>query len=105
MIAQGLDILSWVLLLSGALFAVTGGIGMLRMPEFYTRIHAASVTDTAGVLLIFGGLLCQAPDMPSAVRLVLVLSFLLFTSPTATHALAKAAKRAGIEPVVADDKK
>lgn len=105
MIAQGLDILSWVLLLSGALFAVTGGIGMLRMPEFYTRIHAASVTDTAGVLLIFGGLLCQAPDMPSAVRLVLVLSFLLFTSPTATHALAKAAKRAGVEPVVADDKK
>lgn len=105
MIAQGLDILSWVLLLSGALFAVTGGIGMLRMPEFYTRIHAASVTDTAGVLLIFGGLLCQAPDMPSAVRLVLVLGFLLFTSPTATHALAKAAKRAGVEPVVADDKK
>lgn len=105
MIAQGLAILSWVMLISGATFAVIGAIGILRMPDFYTRIHAASVTDTAGVLLIFGGLLCQAPDLPSAIRLVLVLSFLVVTSPTASHALAKAAKHAGIEPVVTNNSK
>lgn len=100
MTALALDVLSWVLLCSGAALAVTGGIGMLRMPEFYTRIHASSVTDTGGALLIMGGLLCQVPDLASAVRLLLVLGFMLLTTPTATHALAKAAQQAGIAPAV-----
>ena len=103
MIASILDIVSWIMLVSGALLAIIGGIGMLRLPEFYTRMHAASITDTGGTILILGGLLLQAPDMPVAVRLVLVLVFLLFTSPTATHALAKAARRDGVEPLLADD--
>ena len=98
-----LDILSWIMLVSGALLCVIGGIGMLRLPEFYTRIHAASVTETGGAILILGGLLLQAPDFPVAVRLVLVLIFLLYTSPTATHALAKAAREAGMEPLAALD--
>lgn len=98
-----LDFASWIMLCAGALLAVAGGIGMLRMPDLYTRMHAASVTDTGGVILIIGGLLCQAPDFPVAVRLLLVLVLLLFTSPTATHALAKAARRDGIEPLLADD--
>ncbi len=100
----GLDIASWIMLVGGALFAVVGGIGMLRLPEFYTRMHAASITDTGGALLILGGLLLQAPDWPVAVRLVLVLVFLLFTSPTATHALAKAARRDNVSPVLAEEK-
>lgn len=95
-----LDIASWIMLVAGGLFAVIGGIGMLRLPEFYTRMHAASITDTGGTLLIMGGLLLQAPDWPVAVRLVLVLAFLLLTSPTATHALAKAARRDGVSPVL-----
>lgn len=95
-----LYIASWIMLLAGGLFAVIGGIGMLRLPEFYTRMHAASITDTGGTLLIMGGLLLQAPDWPVAVRLVLVLAFLLLTSPTATHALAKAARRDGVSPVL-----
>ena len=93
-----LDVISWILLSGGVLLAITGGIGMLRLPEFYTRMHAASVTDTGGAILIIAGLLCQAPNWPVGVRLLLVLVFLLFTSPTATHALAKAARRAGLEP-------
>lgn len=105
MSALVLDVVSWVFLVSGAFFCVVGGIGMLRLPEFYTRMHAASVTDTGGVILIFAGLLCQAPNFPVGVRLVLVLVFLLFTSPTATHALAKAARRAGVEPIASEDGK
>lgn len=97
-----LDIASWIMLIAGAFLAVVGGIGMLRMPDLYTRMHAASVTDTGGAILIIGGLLCQAPDFPVAVRLLLVLVLLLFTGPTATHALAKAARRDGVEPLLAE---
>ena len=99
-----LDIASWVLLLVGAALSITGGIGMLRLPDLFTRMHGASLTDTGGALLIFGGLLLQAPDFPVAVRLVLVLAFLLLTSPTATHALAKAARRDGVEPQARDNR-
>ena len=52
-----IDTASWILLAGGALFSVIGGIGMLRMPDFYTRMHAASITDTAGMILMLGGLM------------------------------------------------
>lgn len=95
-----LDIASWLLLLSGAVAAVIGGIGMLRLPDVYTRMHAASVTDTGGMILIIGGLLLQAPNWLVAVKLLLVALFLLLTSPTASNALANAAMQDGIKPVL-----
>lgn len=88
---------SGVLLLAGSLFAVTGGVGLLRFPDFYTRTHASGLTDSAGASLILIGLLLQAPDWSSAVRLVLILAFLLITGPTATHALAHAARNDGVQ--------
>ena len=54
-----LDVLSWICLMSGALFCVLGGVGLLRMPDFWTRAHAASVTDTMGAGLILVGLMFQ----------------------------------------------
>jgi multicomponent Na+:H+ antiporter subunit G len=92
------DIASWVLLGAGAAFTLTGGIGVLRLPDFYTRLHAASLVDTAGVGLIFLGLMLQSPSWLVAVKLLLILAFLFFTSPTATHALAKAALGDGLKP-------
>lgn len=92
------DIASWVLLAAGSAFALTGGLGVLRLPDFYTRLHAASLVDTAGVGLIFLGLMLQSDSWLVAVKLLLVLAFLFFTGPTAVHALAKAALGEGVMP-------
>ncbi|MBS62004.1 monovalent cation/proton antiporter subunit MnhG/PhaG [Salinisphaera sp. C84B14] len=100
-----IDTASWILLAGGALFSVIGGIGMLRMPDFYTRMHAASVTDTAGMILMLAGLMLQAGLTLVTAKLVFVMLFLLITSPTATHALARAALEDGIEPQVDHDKR
>jgi len=99
-----LDILSWVLLLAGGSLLVVGGIGVLRLPDFFTRLHAAGVTDTMGAGLTLLGLVLQAGLSLTAVKLLLILAFLLFTSPTATHALAKAALHGKVKPLVFDRK-
>ena len=91
-----LDILSGVLLGAGAIFLVSGALGMLRFPDFYTRIHAAGITDSAGAGLILLGLLPHVPNWEVAVRLLIILLFLVLTAPTATHILAHAARRDGV---------
>lgn len=91
-----LDVVSGILVVVGALFALSGGVGLLRFPDFYTRVHAVGVTDSAGAGLILVGLLLQAPDWGVGVRLLLILLFLVLTSPTATHALAQAARKDGV---------
>nr|VFJ94558.1 MAG: multisubunit sodium/proton antiporter, MrpG subunit [Candidatus Kentron sp. H]VFJ95548.1 MAG: multisubunit sodium/proton antiporter, MrpG subunit [Candidatus Kentron sp. H]VFK01780.1 MAG: multisubunit sodium/proton antiporter, MrpG subunit [Candidatus Kentron sp. H] len=88
------DSISWVLLMAGSLFVIIGAIGILRFPDFFTRLHPAGVTDTIGAALILSGLMIQAGPTQVAAKLVLILLFLFFTSPTATHALAKVALRA-----------
>ncbi len=92
--------LSWACLLSGGFFLVAGGIGMLRLPDFYTRMHPAGVIDTMGAGLILLGLMIQAGFSLVTVKLLLIALFLLFTSPTAVHALAKAARHGGLEPLL-----
>jgi multicomponent Na+:H+ antiporter subunit G len=97
-----LDIASWVLLLSGGAFCIIGALGLLRMPEFYTRVHAASVTDTLGAGLILLGLILQAGFTLVAAKLVVIGLLIFFTSPAATHAIAHAARGRGLEPLLAD---
>ncbi len=94
-----LDILSWVLLTLGGISVLIGGIGALRMPDLYTRMHAASVTDSLGAILVLGGIMLQAGFSLALVKLVAVLLFLLLTSPTASNALASAALLAGTKPL------
>ncbi|NWG45131.1 MAG: monovalent cation/H(+) antiporter subunit G [Alphaproteobacteria bacterium] len=96
------DGLAWVLVLGGSGFMLVGGLGVLRMPDFYTRQHAAGITDTSAAALILFALLLFAPDFLVAAKLVLILMFLLLTSPTASHALAQAAVASGVVPL-ADD--
>ena len=93
-----------VLLLAGGVFALSGGLGLLRFPDFYTRIHAAGLTDTAGAGLILVGLLLHAPNWQAAVRLMLILLFMVLTGPTATQALAQAARRDGVRVWREDEK-
>jgi multicomponent Na+:H+ antiporter subunit G len=99
-----IDILSWVFLLAGAFFMVVGGIGLLRLPDFYCRIHAAGMTDTMGSWLILIGLMLQAGWTLVTLKLLLVLFFLVATSPLASHALAKAAWLHGLDPLVGPQK-
>ncbi len=91
-----LDAVSWVFLVLGALFCVIGGLGILRFPDFYIRVHAAGITDTLGAGLILTGLMLQGGWSQVTIKLGLVLMFLLATSPTATHALVKAAYAHGV---------
>ena len=86
-----IDVLSGLALLGGVFFAIVGGAGMLRLPDFYTRMHAAGITDTLGAGLILLGLMLQAGWTLITVKLLLILAFLWLTSPTACHALIRAA--------------
>lgn len=97
-----LDIASHVLVLTGAVFAVIGGVGLVRLPDFYARIHGAGITDTLGAGLILTGLMFISPHWLVTVKLVAILVFLWITSPTATHALANAALGAGLRPRVGE---
>lgn len=94
------DLLSWPLLLAGSLFLVISGIGVLRLPDCFARLHAAGLADTLGAVLTVAGLAIQAGFTLVSVKLVLILVFLLFTSPVASHALANAALRSGLQPIL-----
>lgn len=96
------DVASWLCLAAGGAFCVIGGIGLLRMPDFYTRVHAASVTETLGAGLILAGLMLQAGFTLVSVKLAMIGLLIFFTSPAATHALTRAALMRGLEPLVAD---
>ncbi len=96
MISQVLEVASGVFLVAGALFTLTGAVGLLRFPDFYTRIHAGGITETVGAGFILAGLLLRVDAWSVGVRLVVILAFLVLTSPTATHVLAQAARRDGV---------
>ena len=96
--AAFLDVVSWLLLIGGGSFVFVGGVGALRMPNFYTRMHAASLTDTMGTILILAGIMVQAGLTLATVKLLAILVFLLLTGPTATYALANAALLSGMRP-------
>lgn len=101
MSAQGVvDILSWACLVSGGVFCVVGAVGLLRMPDFYTRMHAASVIDTAGAGLVLLGLVLQAGLTLVSAKLLVIGLLLFFASPTASHALARAAMLRGLKPLL-----
>ena len=85
----------------GLVFVVAGAVGVIRLPDFYTRMHSAGVTDTLGAELIIIGLILQAGDWQTMAKLALVGLILFLTSPTATHAVANAAHRAGLKPDLA----
>ena len=93
-----LDIISWFLLVAGSFFCLTGGIGLLRFPDFFTRIHSASLTDTLGASLILIGLVLQAGWGIVSAKLTMILIFSLLAGTTASHAMAKAALKSGLEP-------
>lgn len=98
-----LDVAACVLLCAGSFFLLTGAVGILRFPDFFSRLHAAGKTDSFAQALIMLGLLCLVHRFPeigpgAAVRLVLIVLFIAATAPVATHAITKAAQLDGLQP-------
>jgi multicomponent Na+:H+ antiporter subunit G len=87
-----------VMLALGSLFVLIGGIGAVRMPNLYTRVHAASLTDSLGPILVLGGLMLHGGLSLETLKLGAILIFMLLTGPTATYALANAALLSGMKP-------
>ncbi len=98
-----ITVVSWLSLVLGGIFCVVGAIGLLRMPDFFTRMHAASVIETLGAGLILLGLILQAGFTLVAVKLLMVGVLILFVSPTATHALARAAMVRGVKHLAVEE--
>lgn len=87
-----------ILLFSGAVLALAGGLGVIRFPDFYTRMHAAGVTDTLCSALVLIALMVHFGLTLASLKVLLILAFMLFTCPTASHALARTARKNGLEP-------
>lgn len=93
-----IEISSALFLLIGGFLCFSGGVGILRFPDFYTRMHAVGVTDTLATAMILIGLMLQSPNGLVVVKLAIILLMTLFISPTASHALSKAALRNNLLP-------
>ena len=97
------DLITWACLLSGGCLIVITGIGLNRMPDMFTRIHGAGISDTLGSALILLGLAVQEGVTLVTVKLGTILLFLLLTGPVAAHALARAAAAHEIEPKLGEE--
>ena len=97
-LAQAQEIIAGLLVLSGAVFMLIGALGVVRLPDFWTRLHAASVTDSAGMILMFLGMAVWSGFTLITVKLVIIGLFLFLTGPTSTHATANAAFVSGLRP-------
>lgn len=104
MMALLVDAISWAFIVVGAAFAIIGAVGILRLPDVFSRMHGAGIIDTLGAGLILVGLMFQAGLSLVTVKLILIVVFVLYTSPTTTHALARAALNGGVNPLI-DPKK
>ena len=93
-----LDILSWALLITGGGISIIAGIGVLRLPDLFSRMHASGMLDTLGAACVLLGLILQAGVSVISFKLFLVFMVLSMTSSTAAHALAKAAIASGVKP-------
>ena len=98
-----LGALSWVFLLAGGFFVIVGGVDLLRMPDLFTRMHAAGIADTMGTGLILVGLTFQSDDWVVTAKLLLILYFIIFANPTSTHAVARSALDNDIRPLLPEE--
>ncbi len=93
-----IDVLSWIAMVAGGLLMVTSALGMVRLPDLFTRLHAGSLADTGGAALLLLGMLLQTEFGLNSVRLVLIGIVLFLTAPTASHAVAHSALLGGVLP-------
>lgn len=94
-----IDIISAVLIGIGCVLGLTGAWGLMKFPDFYARVHAASIGDTLCTACFVVGLMLQAGWTLVSAKLLMVLLLLWLTSPTSGHALVKAAHHAGLRAI------
>lgn len=99
-----IDILSWIALAAGGVFYLIGAIGLNRMPDVFSRMHAISVSETLGVGLLVLGMMLEAGFTLVAAKLIFIVLALWTSGAVATHALARAALHDGEMPLLADSK-
>tara|TARA_R110002110_G_scaffold70292_2_gene188764 strand:- start:129 stop:479 length:351 start_codon:yes stop_codon:yes gene_type:complete len=102
MISVAIEWLGSALLIVGAASVLIGGIGVMRMPDLYSRMHASSLTDTMATLALFSGMILHSGFTLATAKLLAIMVFLLLTGPTATYALANAAYTSGLKPPESD---
>lgn len=100
-----IEVISAILVISGSFFILVGAIGLVRMPDVFTRMHATSVTETAGAGLLLIGLMLQTGFTLLTLKLFFVFALFFLTAPVATHALAQAALQAGVDPELSEDRR
>ena len=98
MLEPAVEVASWVCFLAGGLCLFVGSLGLLRLGDFWARLHAASIIDSAGLGLILFGMMFQGGLSLVTVKLIAMVLFLLITGPTAAHAIANAAFASGSRP-------
>jgi multicomponent Na+:H+ antiporter subunit G len=99
-----MTILAIVLMVIGAFFMTVSCIGLIRLPDFYTRTHAVGKSETLGAILVLGGLAIYNGFALTTVKVLFILVFVLLANPTATHAILRAALRSGLEPWTRENK-
>ena len=97
------EIVSGLFILLGVIALITGSLGLVKLPDLFSRTHAVGMMDTAGVGFIILGLIVYEGFTLVSVKLALVGIFLFFTSPIATHAVAQVALRSGVKPQLDGD--
>jgi multicomponent Na+:H+ antiporter subunit G len=97
------NIFSIILIVSGIFFMLVGSIGVIRLPDFYSRTHAVSKSDTLGITLVILGLIIYEGLTMNSVKLTLIVLFIALSNPIGTHALARAAYKRQLKPNLKDD--
>lgn len=105
-----MDIVVTLLLICGFLFFIGGAVGIIRFPDFYSRLHPAGMIDSMGILLSMSAIALyilvhdfSIAGLLTALKVILIVVFVYITSPTATHAIVDAGVRAGMKPWTKDD--
>lgn len=99
-IGDGFSALAMVLIAAGIFFIFIGSVGVLRLPDFFSRSHAVSKSDTLGIMCVIAGLMILEGLTLNSLKLLLVILFVFLANPIGTHALARAAMAKGIRPVL-----
>ena len=95
---NAVTIISIILIVVGVFFIMVGSIGILRLPDFYARTHAASKSDTLGIMFVIGGLILFEGATINSIKLLFIILFIFLANPIGTHALSRAAYKSGLIP-------
>lgn len=103
MLEMVLQVIGWTLVALGLFTMLVGSLGLIRLPDFYTRSHAASMVDTTGIIILLLGLVFLIGFSQAGLKLLIGVIFVILSNPVAIHALARAAFRSGQRPLLGED--